>query len=81
MFNKASPISEHPESEIPDLFVGQHVQQMRGIREVNIVIPAAVHEQVVDLVKSGHVRNGCVDVSSRIQFWQIHVPLGIYGVC
>ena len=61
------PVSEHPEPKFPYVRLGEHVEQVRRIGKVYVVVAAPVREQVINLVERRHVRDGRVDVPARIQ--------------
>ena len=61
------PVSEHPEPKLPYVRLGEHVEQVRRIGKVYVVVAAPVREQVINLVERRHVRDGRVDVPARIQ--------------
>jgi len=72
-----APVSEHPELVIPDVLLGKHVQQMCRVRKVDVIVAAPVREQIVDLVKGGHVRDRRVDVPARVERGQVHVSFSV----
>ena len=42
-------------------------------RYVHVIVAAPVREQIVHLVKRGHIRDRRVDVSARVERGQVHV--------
>ena len=59
------------------MLLGKHVQQMRRIRKVDVIVPGPVREQIVHLVERGYVRDGRVDVPAGIELGQVHVSFSI----
>jgi hypothetical protein len=50
---------------------------MCRVRKVDIIVPAPVREQIVHLVKRGHVRDRRVDVPARVERGQVHVSFSV----
>ena len=76
-----APVSEHPKPEVPDLIRSEHVEQMRRVRVVNVVVCAAVRECEVDFVEGSDVGDGRCDIASWVDRWEIHVSLGVDRIC
>ena len=77
-----APIREHPKPEPPHALAGEHVQEVRRVRVVDVVVCAAVRESKVNFVEGGDVGDGRRDIASWIDRWEIHVSFGvdrIYG--
>ena len=55
----------------------EHIEQVRRIGKVHVVIAAPVCEEVVDVVERCHVRDGRIDVPARVQRGQVHVAFSI----
>lgn len=58
-----APVREHPELEIPNVIAREHIQQVRRVGEVNVVVTRPVRQQVIDVVESGNIRDRRGDVS------------------
>jgi hypothetical protein len=75
------PISKHSESIVPHFLSSEHIEQMRRVGIVDVVICASVGEQEIDIVEAGNVRDGGCYITVGIDSGEIHVSLSIYGVC
>jgi hypothetical protein len=71
------PVSEHPEPEVPYVRLGEHVEEVRRIRKVHVVVAAPMCEEIVDVVERRHVRDGRIDVPARVQRRQVHVAFSV----
>jgi hypothetical protein len=71
------PVSEHPEPELLYVRLGEHVEQMRRIRKVHVVVAAPVCKQIIDVVERRHVRDGRIDVPARVQRREVHVAFSV----
>ena len=55
----------------------EHIEQVRRIGKVHVVIATPVCKEVIDIVERRHVRDGRIDVPARVQRGQVHVAFSI----
>ena len=75
------PVREHPESKAPNFFLCEHIQQVRRVCEMYIVVATTVRKQVVEVMEGRDVRDRSCHVTLRVHLRQVHVALGVDCVC
>ena len=76
-----TPIREHPEGVIAHMPLDEHVEQMRRVRKMHVIVARAMSKEVVHLLEGLDLGYGRVDVAARVQLRCVHVALGVDCVC
>lgn len=64
--NAMIAVREHSESEVPHPGLRKHIKQVSRVREMHIVVAAAVSEEEIRVIKTRYVSYRRIDISIRI---------------
>jgi len=74
------PVGEHPKPKVPHFLLRQHIQQMRRIQEMHVVVSAPMSEQVIHVVEPRNVGYRRVYIPTGVDVGEVHVPFSVDGV-